>query len=163
MSVPSYPGTEDEPRNYRVFVAQDDDLIVRVDPVGLVVGSSVVVATLNPLTFVAGSSAGTVADTTIAAKVITSAYIPVVSDAGLVLEVNSSSVVNITIPPHTTAAFPVGSVFDILRYGTGAVNLIGGTGVSIRTPSTLSLRAQYSTVSLRQRAFNEWVLAGDVA
>ena len=50
-----------------------------------------------------------------------------------------------------------GIVFD--DFSTGAL----ATGVTLRTPALLTTRARYSTVALRQRATDEWVVSGDLS
>lgn len=88
-------------------------------------------------------------------------YTLVLADAGQALELTSASAVIVTVPPNSSVAFATGTLVEITRMGTGTVTVAQGAGVTIRTPSTLVLRAQYSTVSLRKRATDEWVLAGD--
>ncbi|HEY5986877.1 MAG TPA: hypothetical protein VIV12_10945 [Streptosporangiaceae bacterium] len=89
------------------------------------------------------------------------AYTLVLADFGKIIELTSATAVTVTIPPSSSVAFPTGTVVEATQLGTGVVTIAAGVGVTIRTPSTLVLRAQYSTVSLRLRAVNEWVLAGD--
>jgi hypothetical protein len=91
-------------------------------------------------------------------------YTLALADASTAVELISSSAVTVTVPPHSSAAFPVGTVIELLQYGTGTVTIAAGGGVTIRSANNLlSARTQYSTLSLRKRATNEWVLAGDLA
>ncbi len=86
------------------------------------------------------------------------------SDAGTAVEFTASSTVTVTVPPNSSAAFSVGTVIELLQYGTGTLTIAAGAGVTIRSANNLvSARTQYSTLSLRKRATNEWVLAGDLA
>jgi hypothetical protein len=89
------------------------------------------------------------------------AYTLVSTDAGKVIECNNASPVTLTVPPNSSVAFPIGTVVEVWGQGLGAVTVAQGAGVTIRSPSTLVLRAQYSSVTVRKRATNEWVLAGD--
>jgi hypothetical protein len=91
----------------------------------------------------------------------TASYTLVLADAGRVVEVNNAAAVNLTVPPNASVAFPVGTVVEVWQQGAGQVTVVAGAGVTIRTPSTLLLRAQYSSVTLRKRATNEWVIGGD--
>lgn len=50
---------------------------------------------------------------------------------------------------------PSGILFD--NFSTG-----GLTSIALRTPSTLTTRAQYSMAALRKRATDEWVVSGDL-
>lgn len=88
-------------------------------------------------------------------------YTLALTDFAKTVETSSGSATQITVPPNSSVAFPLGSVVDVCQIGAGTVTIVAGVGVTIRTPSTLVLRAQYSTVSLRKRATDEWVLAGD--
>lgn len=88
-------------------------------------------------------------------------YTLVLADAGKVIECNNAAAVTLTVPPNSTVAFPIGTVVEVWGQGLGSVTVAQGAGVTIRTPSTLILRAQYSSVTLRKRATDEWVLAGD--
>lgn len=90
-------------------------------------------------------------------------YTLVLADASKIIECTSASAVSVTVPPNSSVAFPVGTVVDVAQFGAGTLTLVQGSGVTIRTPATLSLRAQYSTATLRKRATDEWILAGDLA
>ncbi|HWU22605.1 MAG TPA: hypothetical protein VN088_13815 [Nocardioides sp.] len=93
----------------------------------------------------------------------TSSYTLALTDAGQLLEMNvaSPATVTVTVPANATVAFPVGTVLEIHQYGTGQVTIAPASGVTIRTPSSYTTRAQYSTIRLRKRATDEWVLSGD--
>lgn len=91
-------------------------------------------------------------------------YTLALADTGTVVEVTSSSSVTVTVPPNSSVAFPVGTVVELLQYGTGTLTIAAGAGVTIRSANNLlSARTQYSVLALRKRATNEWVLAGDLA
>jgi len=85
------------------------------------------------------------------------------SDSGEMVELNSASALTFTIPPNSAVAFPIGTILSVSRYGTGAVSVVAGAGVTIRTSSSLTLRAQYSDASIRKRATDEWVATGDLS
>lgn len=88
-------------------------------------------------------------------------YTLALADAGTAVETTSATGVNITVPPNSSVAFPVGTVVELLQYGAGQITVVAGAGVTIRTASSLTSRAQYSLLSLRKRATDEWVLSGD--
>lgn len=92
----------------------------------------------------------------------TASYTLALSDAGKSIEMDLAAAGNVTVPPNSSVAFPVGTVLEVVRTGTGQVTFVAGTGVTLRTPSSLTTRAQWSSVSLRKRATDEWVLAGDL-
>jgi len=89
-------------------------------------------------------------------------YTLVLGDAGKVVEMNNASSNVLTVPPNSSVAFPTGTVLEVAQYGAGQTTIAQGSGVTIRTPSTLILRARYSSVALRKRGTDEWVLSGDV-
>jgi hypothetical protein len=86
----------------------------------------------------------------------------VLADAGTLVEMNSASALTWTIPPNSSVAFPIGTIVESSQMGAGQVTITAGAGVTIRTASSLTTRAQYSTVSVRKRATDEWVLSGDL-
>lgn len=85
-------------------------------------------------------------------------------DAGCVVEINSASASNVTVPANSAVPYPMNTVIEVHRYGAGSVTLVADTGVTLRVPtgSPLTLRVQYSTVSLRKRGTDEWVISGDL-
>lgn len=94
----------------------------------------------------------------------TASYTLVLADGSRAVDVNSASSTTITVPSNATEAFPVGTVIEICRYGTGAVTIAAGAGVTLRSRGSLtSIDAQYSSASLRKRATDEWILVGDLS
>jgi hypothetical protein len=72
-----------------------------------------------------------------------------------------TAALTITLPANATTAFPIGSRVDVLRYGAGAVDIVGAFGVTVVTATSDDLRAQYSTGSATKIGTNEWLLVGD--
>lgn len=92
------------------------------------------------------------------------AYQLVLTDAGRTVEYDNAAGGAITVPPHATVAFPVGSVVKVLQFGAGQAAITAGAGVTIHSKGGLvNTSAQYAEVKLRQRAVDEWVLTGDLA
>lgn len=90
-------------------------------------------------------------------------YTAVLADGWTVVEMNSASAVNFTVPPNASVAFEIGAALQVCQYGAGQVTIVAGAGVTLRTPTgTLTTRAQYSIVGLQQRAANEWIVSGDL-
>lgn len=92
----------------------------------------------------------------------TGSYTLAISDAGASIDVNTSSPATITVPATSAVAFPIGTVVEILQYGTGQVTVAAAGGVTLLTSSSLTTRARYSSLSVRKRADNEWVVSGDL-
>lgn len=90
-------------------------------------------------------------------------YTLVAADAGKVVELNNAAAISLQVPTNASVAFPVGTVVELWQQGAGQVTVSAVTPgtTSIRTAGTLVVRAQYSSVTLRKRAADEWCLAGD--
>ena len=98
----------------------------------------------------------------IAVNVQAASYTLALTDAGKSVEMNVATANNLTVPPNSAVAFPVGTIVEVCQVGAGQTTVVAGAGVTVRTPETLVVTGQWSTVSLRKRAIDEWVLAGDV-
>lgn len=91
-------------------------------------------------------------------------YVLSLSDAGKLIEMNSSSANTITIPLNYAAAFPIGTAIDIFQYGSGQTTIVATGGVTIRSiGSKVKLTGQYSAASLYKRDTDEWILIGDLS
>lgn len=101
--------------------------------------------------------------TNIPFNTVTTDYTLVLTDKDKIVEVNSASAKNITIPPNASVAFPIGTQILICNYGAGLPSLVAGSGVTIRSKSgNLKLSAQYSAATIIKRDTNEWYLIGDL-
>ena len=122
-----------------------------------------------PESITAGVTTGHAADHQDIAKLLNSTansqsgttYTLALTDFGRVVETTNASAVTVTVPPNSSVAFPTGTIVEVLQTGAGQVTVAQGAGVTINTPTTLVLRAQWSSVVLRKRATDTWVLAGD--
>ena len=100
--------------------------------------------------------------TVIDANVQTASYTLVIGDAGRAIEMDVATANDLTVPPNSSVAFPTGTVVEVCQVGAGQTTIVAGSGVTINTPETLVLSGQWSTVSLRKRGSDVWVLSGDV-
>jgi hypothetical protein len=91
----------------------------------------------------------------------TANYTLALADANTVLEMNSASALSVTVPPNSSVAFPIGIVIELYQLGAGQITVAAGAGVTFQAPSSLTTRAQYSTISLRKRATDVWAVSGD--
>jgi hypothetical protein len=89
----------------------------------------------------------------------TAAYTFALSDCGEVVEVNASRGVTITVPANV---FPAGAIVALNQYGRGTITVAAGSGLTLRTASSLTTRTQYSEVSIRFRSTTEAILSGDL-
>jgi hypothetical protein len=94
-------------------------------------------------------------------NVQTANYTLALADVAKVVAVNSSSNLTLTVPLNSSVAFPLGTVINVYRAGTGAVTISGAAGVTVRNDGAIS--AQFGEVSLRKRGTDEWVLSGNVS
>ena len=92
----------------------------------------------------------------------TASYTLALSDWAIDMNVTSANVV--TVPPNSVAAFPNGTKILITQSGPGQTTLVPGEGVTINAPDgKMSLRTQFSLVTLIKRATDVWFLSGDTA
>jgi hypothetical protein len=98
----------------------------------------------------------------VAVNAQTANYTLVLADASKAVEVTSASSTTVTVPPNSSVAFPVGTIIEVVRLGTGSVTLLAGSGVTLNTASSLICRVQYSVLTLRKRASDTWLVAGDM-
>lgn len=94
----------------------------------------------------------------------TAAYTTIASDDGKLITVTSSSTANITL---AASLYNTGSQITVARMGSGAVSIVGDTGVTVvstgATASAPTLRAQYSTATAILLSTNSWLVVGDIA
>ena len=85
------------------------------------------------------------------------------TDANNTILCSSASATTITVPTNASQAFPVGSLVEVIQYGTGQVTVAASGGVTVRQVDSLSKsRVQYSSMSLQKIATDEWILNGDL-
>lgn len=93
----------------------------------------------------------------------TNNYTLVLTDAGKTVTVSSSDSKAIYVPANSAVAFPVGSRIDIIRLGSGELQVIANAGVTIQSKSgNLAISSQYSGATLVKIDTNTWVLVGDL-
>ena len=93
----------------------------------------------------------------------TASYTLVLDDKNKIVEMNVASANNLTIPPNSSVAFPVGSQINILQVGTGQTTIVAGAGVTVNGTPGLKMRTQFSYATCIKRATNTWVLVGDLS
>ena len=85
------------------------------------------------------------------------------SDACKTLLVNSSSPVTITVPDQSVD-LPVGCELELVRLGSGAVEIAAGSGIELLSAgSATSLGARYSAAALKRLNATQWLLTGGIA
>jgi hypothetical protein len=94
---------------------------------------------------------------------LTTSYTLTMAEAGKAVEINSSSAQTVTVPNHSSVAFPVGTVIEITQIGSGNITITPASGVSLQSADgLLQTRVQYSTATIRKRSANAWLVVGDL-
>jgi hypothetical protein len=81
-------------------------------------------------------------------------------DENCTLQCNKATAMTVNVPT-SSVAFANGAVVTLMQYGAGQVDVVGGSGVTIRSSNGLKLRTQYSMATLVKISDTEWVLSGD--
>ena len=90
-------------------------------------------------------------------------YTIALADRGKLIEMNSGSANNLTVPLNSSVAFPIGTNIDIIQYGAGQTTVVATSGVTIASAGgALKLSAQYSGASLVKANTDVWYLFGDI-
>jgi hypothetical protein len=79
-----------------------------------------------------------------------------------IIEVDSTSAVQISIPSDNNTNFPIGSSIDIIQINTGEVSIVGLGGVTVNATPGLKLRTRWSSCTLLKRGDNSWIVYGDL-
>lgn len=90
-------------------------------------------------------------------------YSFVATDANKMVKLTGSTGRTFTIPPEATLDVPVRTEIFVSQWGTGALTIAPGSGVSIVSEfSWRKLNAQYSVATLLKTGPNEWLLTGSL-
>lgn len=83
------------------------------------------------------------------------------SNTWVVMNVGSAN--NLTVPPNSSVAFPIGTEISIEQRGSGQTTIVAGSGVTINSSGArLKLSGQYSAAMLRKISTDTWLLLGDI-
>lgn len=88
-------------------------------------------------------------------------YTTVLGDASKIIYMNSSSALNLTIPPNSSVAYPTSppTVMYVARIGTGTLTFVQGAGVTITsTLGTLTDAGQNVVMTLIKTGTDTWTL-----
>lgn len=84
------------------------------------------------------------------------------SDSGVLILMNATTNKTITIPANSSVAFPIGTRIDLMRFGTGNVNVAITTDTLRSSENAKNLKSQYSVAGLIKVKNTQWVLVGDI-
>lgn len=94
----------------------------------------------------------------------TVSYTLVLTDAGKIVETNSASANNVTIPLNSSVAFAIGTEITVMQYGTGQTTIVATSGVTLRSNSSYTkVGSQYTGVTLLKVGTNEWYIIGNLS
>lgn len=90
-------------------------------------------------------------------------YTLALTDEGNIQKCLSASAIVVTIPKSTTVAMPALVEIVIVNYGAGTVTVTPATDVTLNGGAVgIPLSAQYSWVTIKQMATDEWVIMGGI-
>jgi hypothetical protein len=93
----------------------------------------------------------------------TASYTLALTDQNDIVEMNVGSANNLTVPPNSSVAFPVGTEIAVLQYGAGQTTIVAGAGVTLRSKSNaLKISGQYAGCTLVKVGTDEWYVVGDL-
>ncbi len=89
-------------------------------------------------------------------------YTLVLSDKGRVVTMDNGSANTLILPANSTAAFPVGTIINIVQVGSGVTSIAAPTGVTINgiSTGTGAIVSRWQGVSLLKIATDAWVASG---
>jgi len=87
----------------------------------------------------------------------------VLTDAFKMMKSTGASAQTVTVPPMSDVAWQKGEQVSFYQYGAGALTIVGGSGVTVNTPSTLVMNEQYGTMVIVMDDDDQWFSAGRMA
>lgn len=85
-----------------------------------------------------------------------------VTDNQYVFRMDSASPCNLIVPSDAMAAIPIGTTAVLSMNGTGSASFVASPGVTIDTPSTLTIAMRYGKASVTKTGPNHWEVEGNV-
>ena len=93
----------------------------------------------------------------------TTNYDFILSDQGKYLSMSYVSACTMTIPTNASVAFPIGSRIEIEQVGTGQVQILAASGVTLNSQGgKTKIVGQYATCFIIKKDTNEWTLSGNI-
>jgi hypothetical protein len=91
-------------------------------------------------------------------------YTLAATDAGDLVTLTNASAITLTVPTNASVPFAIGTQITITRAGSGALTVVGDTGVTVNSADGyLKLRTQWSSGTLIKVNTNSWILIGDIS
>jgi hypothetical protein len=93
----------------------------------------------------------------------TTDYTLQLGDAGAFLEINKATAINVTVPPNSSVAFPIGTRIALRQKGAGQVTIVAGSGVTLQSyQNALKTAGQHATAFIVKVGTDTWVVDGTV-
>jgi len=90
-------------------------------------------------------------------------YTLALTDAGKIIQMNSSSANNLIVPDFAVANFPIGTEIFVIQNGGGQTSIVAGGGVVLYSDSgKFKISKQYKGACLVKVGTNEWYLIGSL-
>lgn len=153
----------------RVRLSNNGTLTGTRQELNLIAGANVTITPVddnanNRVNITIAASSGAQSTTITSTTQAGASYTFVLADAGTCVEGTSATAQAFTIPPQVSVPFATGTIMEVFQFGSGQITITPGSGVSLLSDGgKVATAGQYATISLRQRATNVWVLAGDLA
>jgi hypothetical protein len=125
--------------------------------------SDIPVAAISGLDTVLDGLSDTYASKYFTTNAQTASYTLVLSDDGKSIEMSVGSANTLTIPPSSSANFPMGTSIIVLQTGVGQTTLTAGAGVTLNGTPGLKLRTQWSSATIIKRGGDSWIAIGDLS
>jgi len=94
----------------------------------------------------------------------TASYTLALSDAGKLVKMDVASANNLTVPPNSSVAFPIGTQILVLWQGAGQTTIVAGSGVNIYSKDgNVKLSARWCVATLIKLNTDNWLLVGDLS
>lgn len=98
-----------------------------------------------------------------ALKTITPPYTIIKSDMAVILNANNTTDQNVTIPPSSSVAFPVGALIQVRVGAAGMVTFVGGAGVTLQARGgAVKSAGQFAMIQALHTSADFWTISGDV-
>lgn len=85
----------------------------------------------------------------------TGSYTLALTDRNKTVTMSSASNLTVTVPPNSSVPFPIGTVINVCRIGTGSVTLAQGAGVTLTKTGNLAANEE---LQLRKRGTDAWAV-----
>jgi hypothetical protein len=92
------------------------------------------------------------------------AYTLLLLDVGKYIRISNANPITVTVPPDSSASFPVGSSFTFVQADAGVITLAPGSGVTLNAiDAGLSTKGTFAALQLVKIDTDTWDVIGGVS